>query len=95
MSTVLKSLTDSTALKNAVKVSVGDFSGGPMVKNPPLNAGDMALVLGWGTRSPHAMGRLTPHATVTNEPMLQQRFCMSQLRPDAVKNICFFKGQCG
>ena len=26
MSTVLKSLTDSTALKNAVKVSVGDFS---------------------------------------------------------------------
>ena len=73
MSTVLKSLTDSTALKNAVKVSVGDFSGGPMVKNPPLNAGDMALVLGWGTRSPHAMGRLTPHATVTNEPMLQQK----------------------
>ena len=49
------------------------FAGGIVVKNPPLNAGDMALVLGWGTRSPHAMGRLTPHATVTNEPMLQQK----------------------
>ena len=44
-----------------------------MVKNPPLNAGDMGLVLGWGTRIPHAMGQLTLHATVTTEPILQQK----------------------
>ena len=69
MSTVLKSLTDSTALKNAVKVSVGDFSGGPMVKNPPLNAGDMALVLGWGTRSPHVWEQLNPCGTTTESEL--------------------------
>ena len=59
MSTVLKSLTDSTALKNAVKVSVGDFSGGPMVKNLPCNAGDMGSIPGWGTKIPHPEGQLS------------------------------------
>ena len=28
-----------------------DFPGGPMVKNPPANVGDMGLIPGWG-RSP-------------------------------------------
>ena len=32
-----------------------DFSGGPVVKNPPANAGDTGLVPGWGTEIPQAL----------------------------------------
>ena len=38
----------------------GDFPGGPVVKNPPSNAGDAGLVLGLGTKIPHAAGKLIP-----------------------------------
>ena len=31
-----------------------DFPGGPMVKNPPSNAGDMGSISGLGTKIPHA-----------------------------------------
>ena len=34
------------------------FPGGPVVKNPPANAGNMGSILGsW--KSPHAMGQLS------------------------------------
>ena len=36
-----------------------------MVKNPPYNAEDMGLIPGQGTNIPHAMGQLSPHATIT------------------------------
>ena len=44
-----------------------DFSGGPVVKNPPSNAGDTGLIPGRGTKIPHAMGQLSLRA-VTTEP---------------------------
>ena len=31
-----------------------DFFGGPVVKGPSSNAGDAALIPGWGTKIPHA-----------------------------------------
>ena len=30
------------------------FPGGPVVKNLPCNAGDLGLIPGWGTKTPHA-----------------------------------------
>ena len=36
-----------------------------MVKNPPSNAGDAGLIPGRGTKIPHAMGQLSPHAATT------------------------------
>ena len=36
-----------------------DFPGGPVVKNPPSNAGDAGLIPGWGTKIPHVSGRLS------------------------------------
>ena len=42
-----------------------DFPGGPGVKNPPPNAGDAGLILGRGTKIPHATGQLSPCATTT------------------------------
>ena len=39
-----------------------DFSGGPVVKNPPSIAGDHGL----GTKIPHAMGQLILNTTATD-----------------------------
>ena len=33
-----------------------DFPGGPVVKNPPSNAGDAGATPGQGTKIPHAAG---------------------------------------
>ena len=33
-----------------------DFPVGPVVKNPPANAGDVRSIPGWGTKIPHAVG---------------------------------------
>ena len=46
-----------------IKRLTRDFPGGPVVKNPPSNAGDTSLIPGRGTRIPHATGQLSPHAT--------------------------------
>ena len=35
-----------------IRVRRGDFSGGPVVKNPPFEAEDMGSVSGWGTKIP-------------------------------------------
>ena len=31
------------------------FPGGPVIKNPPSNAGDTGLMPGWGTKIPYAV----------------------------------------
>ena len=47
----------------------GNFPGGPVVNNPPCNAGDTGSVPGRGTKIPHATGQLRPQTAVT-EPVL-------------------------
>ena len=47
----------------------GDLPGGQVVKNLPANAGDTSLILGLGTKIPHAAGQLDP-CTKTTEPAL-------------------------
>ena len=39
--------------KGLFKDTQGDFPGGPVVKNPPCNEGDMGSVPGQGTKIPH------------------------------------------
>ena len=41
-----------------------DFPG-PVVKNPPSNAGDVGSTPDRGTKIPHAEGQLSQHATTT------------------------------
>ena len=50
----------------------------PVVKNPPSNAGDMGLIPGRGTKIPHAMGQLSPHATTTKAACLTERHRVPQ-----------------
>ena len=45
------------------KKKPGNISGGPVVKNPPCNAGDVGSIPGQGTKIPHAMGQLRPTQT--------------------------------
>ena len=52
------------------KVRSGDSPGGPVVKNPPSNAGDAGSMPGRGTKTPHAAGQLSPHATTTEPTRL-------------------------
>ena len=47
------------------KKTLRDIPGGPVVKNPPSNAGDTGSIPGWGTKIPHAAGQLRPRATTT------------------------------
>ena len=50
---------------------LGDFPGGPGVKNPPLNAGNTGLIPDWGTKIPHAVGQLNL-SPATNEALRPQ-----------------------
>ena len=43
---------------------LGDFPGGPVVKNPPANVRDEGSIPGQGTKIPHAMGHITLCAPV-------------------------------
>ena len=42
-----------------------DFPGGPVVQSPPSNVEDLGLILGQGTETPHATGKLLDN----KEPM--------------------------
>ena len=46
---------------------MGDFPGGPAVKNSLSNAKDVGSIPGRGTKIPHALGQLSLGAT-TSEP---------------------------
>ena len=43
---------------------MGDFPGGPRVKNLPCSAGDVGSIPGQGTEILHAAEELSPHATI-------------------------------
>ena len=78
----------------SLKYKIGDFPGGPVVGNPPSNAGHADSIPGQRTKIPHASGWLSLH-TATTEPVCrsekearkpQERSHVPQLRPEAAKN---------
>ena len=48
------------------RLCLGDFLGGPEIKNPPCNAADAGSIPGWGSKIPHTMEQLSP-CTATRE----------------------------
>ena len=67
-----------------------DFPGGPVIKNPPCNTGDVGSIPGQGTRIPRAAGQLSLQvpsleATTRESVCLNGRSDMMQLRPSAAK----------
>ena len=55
------------------KMVVRNFPGGPVVENPPCNAGDVGSIPGWGTRIPHAAGQLSLRATAAEFAHFNER----------------------
>ena len=56
--------------KSGVKMDLKGFPGGPVIKNPPANAGDMGsskywTIHGWSSKLPHATRHLSPGTTIT------------------------------
>ena len=52
------------ACKNKCQIKIadkGDFSGGPLVKTPPSNTGDMGSIPGQGNTIPHAARQRRSH----------------------------------
>ena len=64
-----------------------DFPGGPVVKNPPSNAGDVGSISGQGTKIPHAAGQLNLRVTTTEPAHLKQRAqCHKLQSPHALES---------
>ena len=59
----------------------GDFLGGPAVKNPPTDAGDVGLIPAPGTRIPRAVGQLSARATTTEGPERFRARVLKQAKP--------------
>ena len=45
-----------------------DFPSGPWIKNLPSRAEDLGLILGWGTKIPHALEQISQCATPRAKP---------------------------
>ena len=56
----------------------GDFPGGPVVKNPPSNAGNVSSIPGQGTKIPHVSRQLNPRATTIELVRLNEKVCVLQ-----------------
>ena len=76
---------------------LGDFPGGPPIKNLPFNAGDMNPIPGWRSKIPRASKQLSPCTSATETAsMTREALCHNSSRvapqrcqmpkPDAAKN---------
>ena len=66
---------------------LGDFPGGPAVKNLPSNTGDTGSIPGQGTKIPHTVGQGSPRAAATDahalKPMLLNKKSLHAVQPRA------------
>ena len=58
-----------------------NFPGGPVVKNPPSNAGDTGLIPGQGTKIPHSTGQLLSPRASTREALCSKLQSPRTLEP--------------
>ena len=71
------------------KIKDRDYPSGPVIKNPPCNAGDVGSIPGLGTKMPHAMGQLSPCAVTTELTTTLDRPCnATRDLHDAMKIPC-------
>ena len=72
-------------------LSTGDFPGGPVVTNPPCNAGNAGSIPGRGTKIPYACEQLIPRTTTKDPAWHEEGPNLLQLRPDAANKDPFKK----
>ena len=71
-------LWTDTGENGIAKGTMRGFPVGPVVKNPPSSVGDAGSIPGWGTKIPHAMGKLSPGATDAEPAPCNERSCVMQ-----------------
>ena len=59
---------------------LGDFPGGPAVKNPPSNVGDAGSIPVRWTKIPRAAGQLSPRTATTELTHLNERAVCHKLQ---------------
>ena len=65
------------------KKAMGDFPGGPVVKNPPSGEGNSGSIPGQGTEIPHATGQLCPPAATRACVLQTTELAWQLLRPNS------------
>ena len=78
----------SICKKKKKKPQYRDFPSGPVVKNPPSNAGDARSIPGRGTKIPHATGQLSPRATITELARLNKKAHVPQTTEPTCPGAC-------
>ena len=66
--------------KERKKTGTGDFLGGPVVKNLPVNAEDIGLIPDLGTKVPHTVGQRI-QCTTTSEALEPRVHAPQQEQP--------------
>ena len=66
---------------------IGDFPGGPMVKNLPCNAGEVDSTPGQGNKIPHSVGQLTQVPQLLSSHA-STRACMLQTTEPMCSGAC-------
>ena len=64
-------------LEQVKAICARDYPGGPVVKNPPCNAGDLGSIRGWGTKIPHATEQLSLHVATRESTHHNERSRMT------------------
>ena len=67
------------------KTLLRDFPGGPVVKSPLCNAGDMGSIPGQGTEIPHTTEQLSPLSATAREFALPQKIPRATTRTQPKK----------
>ena len=71
--------TSSKRSNSDIQVCVlGDFSGGPVIKNLPCNAGDVNSIPGWRAKIPRASEQLSPGTSTTETASHAERAFVPQ-----------------
>ena len=70
------------------KCLLGDFVGGPVVKNPTSSVGDMGSIPACGTKIPHALEQLSPGSATTESTRSGAHRPQLESPHDAVKTLC-------
>ena len=70
------------------KTDSRDFPGGPVVKNPPCNAGDAGSITGQGIKVPHATGNQSLCTTTREKPSQRNDRSHNKEPRDAAKTQC-------
>lgn len=62
---------------------MGDFPGNPVIKTRSSNAGDVALIPGWGAKTPHALSNIVTNSIKNFKKMVYiKKYFLKKLKDE-------------